>query len=162
MTLLSRSAIITKFNDAATGLFKAGQTRGIGSDDQRVLTEDISDSFVNKATDFTPVSVSTAGATITLNFSNNGIATFFGSASFATAKAIAHSNDSNAVKYDFTFNITNTNAKLTFPAGYIMSDVRWEQTNPQEWEPAETGKYKATATYDGTNWWLEISPSPYV
>lgn len=162
MTLLSRSAIVTKFNDATTGLFKAGQNRGIGSDDFRTNVEDITDSVVMKSTDFAPISVDTSGATITLNFSNNGTATFFGSASFATPKTIAHSNDGNAVKYDFMFQITNIAAKLTFPAGYIMSDVRWEAVNPQEWEPAETGKYKATATYDGTNWWLEISASPYV
>lgn len=162
MTQLSRSAIVTKYNDASTGLFKAGQNRGIGSDKLRTEVEDLADSVVMKSTDFAPISVDTSGATITLNFNNNGTATFFGSASFATAKAIAHSNDSNAVKYDFTFQITDVAAKLTFPAGYIMSDIRWEAANPQEWEPAETGKYKATATYDGTNWWLEISASPYV
>ena len=121
-----------------------------------------SNDFVIKAKDYAPVSVSTTGATITLNFSNNGTATFFGSASFATPKTIAHSNDTNAVKYVFAFQITNVAAKLTFPAAYIMSDVRWEGSNPQEWEPAEVGKYKATAIYDGTNWWLDISLSPYV
>lgn len=162
MTQLSKSALVTKFNDASTGLFKTGQNRGIGSDDMRTLVTDITDSLPNTITDFTPVSVDTTAATITLNFSNNGEATFYGSASFATAKAIAHSNAGNAAKYNFTFEITDVAAKLTFPASYIMSDVRWEGSNPQEWEPAEIGKYKATATYDGTNWWLEISPNPYV
>lgn len=144
----------TEFPDNTTG--------DITESIMRTFGKNAGDTFVMKSTDFAPISVSTSSGTITLNFNNNGTATFFGSASFATAKAIAHSNDSNAVKYDFTFQITDVAAKLTFPAGYVMSDVRWEQTNPQEWEPAETGKYKATATYDGTNWWLEISPNPYV
>lgn len=108
------------------------------------------------------ISVVTTGATITLAFDNKSNPNFIGATSFATAKAIAHSNDTNGVQYVFIFNVTNVAAKLTFPAGYIMSDVRWEAVNPQEWEPAEIGKYKATATYDGTNWWLEISAAPYV
>jgi hypothetical protein len=162
MTQLSKSAIVTKFNDASTGIFKTGQSRGIGSDDMRTLITDLTDSLFNIITDALPVSADTSGATITLNFSNNAAPTFFGSASFATAKAIAHSNDANGAKYSFHFQITDPDAKLTFPAAYIMSDVRWEAVNPQEWEPADIGKYKATATYDGTNWWLEISASPYV
>lgn len=148
------AALATQFPDNTTGLI----TELI----MRVFGKDISDSFVIKKTDYIPISADTSGGTITLNFNNNGTPTFFGSASFATPKTIAHSNDGNGVKYDFMFQITNIDAKLTFPAGYIMSDVRWEALNPQEWEPAETGKYKATATYDGTNWWLEISASPYV
>lgn len=144
----------TQFPDNTTGLITEPIIRGFG--------EDLADSLVFKSTDYIPVSVSTAAGTITLNFNNNATANFFGSASFSTPKTIAHSNATNATKYDFTFNITDVAAKLTFPAGYIMSDVRWENSNAQEWEPAETGKYKATATYDGTNWWLEISASPYV
>lgn len=108
------------------------------------------------------LSVVTTAGTITLNFANKIRRNFAGATSFATPKTIAHSNDSNAVKYSFHFNITDVAAKLTFPAAYIMSDARWEAANPQEWEPADIGKYKATATYDGTNWWLEISPSPYI
>jgi hypothetical protein len=161
MSQYTRAQFETLYGTAATS-FPDNTTGAITELIMRTFGKDLSDSFFNKSTDLTPVSTDTTGATITLNFANNPVRNFFGSASFATAKAIAHSNAGNAVKYDFMFEITNTNAKLTFPAGYIMSDVRWEQTNPQEWEPAETGKYKATATYDGTNWWLEISASPYV
>lgn len=108
------------------------------------------------------LSVVTTAGTITLNFNSRPTRNFVGATSFSTPKTISHSNDGNAVRYEFTFEITDPAAKLTFPAAYIMSDVRWEAVNPQEWEPADIGKYKATATYDGTNWWLEISSAPYV
>lgn len=132
-------------------------------DNLRAGGDKINDNFteVYESLEDTLSVVTTAGS-ITLNFGNKRGRGFFGATSFATPKTIAHSNDTNAVRYAFHFQITDPAAKLTFPAGYIMSDVRWEAANPQEWEPAEIGKYKATATYDGTNWWLEISPAPYV
>lgn len=142
----------TSFPDNTTGLITENTVRTFG--------DDIADSFVNKSTDYTPILVDTTGATITLNFSNNASAIFRGSASFATAKAVARSNDTNAVRFEFAFEITDVAAILTF-TGYKMSDVRWNATIDQ-WEPAETGKYKSVATYDGTDWLLDISPSPYI
>lgn len=106
------------------------------------------------------LSVVTTAGTITLNFANKIQRNFAGATSFATPKTVARSNDTNAVRFEFTFEITNVAAVLTF-TGYKMSDVRWDATS-DEWEPAETGKYKAIATYDGTDWLLDISPSPYV
>lgn len=144
--------LATQFPDNTTGLITELIMRTFG--------KDLSDSFVIKKTDYAPISADTTGATITLNFSNNGTATFFGSASFASPKTIAHSNASNAVRYEFTFEITNIAAVLTF-TGYKMSDVRWD-AGAGEWTPAETGKYKATAINDGTDWIIDISPSPYV
>jgi hypothetical protein len=47
MTQLSKTAFETKYNDSGTGLFKTGQSRGIGSDDVRDLVTDIKDSFGN-------------------------------------------------------------------------------------------------------------------
>jgi hypothetical protein len=38
---MNRNNFLTKYNNATTGLFRAGQSRGIGSDDMRVLITDI-------------------------------------------------------------------------------------------------------------------------
>lgn len=46
MTRLSKAAFVTKYNDASAGLYKAGQTDGIGSDDHRTQIEDSRDSFL--------------------------------------------------------------------------------------------------------------------
>lgn len=105
------------------------------------------------------LSVSTAGGTITLNFGDEEQRIFVGSASFSAAKAVALSNSSNARRLDFIFTITNTNAILTFPASFVMNDVRWD-TSSQEWEPDQTGTFKASAIFDGTNWIMDIS-NPY-
>lgn len=105
------------------------------------------------------LSVSTAGGTITLNFSDEEQRIFVGNAAFAAAKAVALSNSANAKRFDFIFTITNVSAILTFPASFVMNDVRWD-TSSQEWEPDQTGTFKASAIFDGTNWIMDIS-QPY-
>ncbi len=102
------------------------------------------------------LTVSTTGGTITLNFGSEEMRIFVGSASFSAAKAIALSNSTVARKFDFIFTITNVSAVLTFPAAFIMDDIRWN-TSTQEWTPEQTGTYKASAVFDGTNWILDIS-----
>lgn len=47
MSALDRITLKEKFNNASTGLFKTGQSRGIGSDDQRTQVEDQADSHFN-------------------------------------------------------------------------------------------------------------------
>lgn len=46
MTQLSKNALIAKFNDSLNGLYKAGQTLGIGSSSHRTLVQDLMDSLV--------------------------------------------------------------------------------------------------------------------
>lgn len=160
MTQLSKSALVTKFNDATTGLFKAGQNRGIGSDDMRTFVTDLADSLFNTITDSLPVTVDTSGPTITLNFANNGSRVFNSDSTLGSPATVGRSNDSNAVYFEWTFIISNVLAVLTF-TGFKMSDVRWSPGS-EEWEPAETGKYKAVGTHDGSDWLLDISAAPYV
>ena len=45
MSLLDKTTLVEKFNNASTGLFKNGQSRGIGSDDMRVMIADLADSL---------------------------------------------------------------------------------------------------------------------
>jgi len=44
--MLSKNAIISKFNDATNGLYRTGQVEGIGSNDHRTLVQDFMDSLV--------------------------------------------------------------------------------------------------------------------
>jgi hypothetical protein len=46
MSQLSKAAYETKYNDSSTGLYKAGQTQGIGSDDHRTQVTDHKDSLL--------------------------------------------------------------------------------------------------------------------
>src|SRR5687768_3370514 len=87
-------------------------------------------------------SVSTAGATITFDFELKQARKFLGSAAFATPKTISFSNATNALEFDFVFNVSNVAEILTFPSNVIMNDVRWEATGAQEWEPDGTGWFK--------------------
>jgi len=43
---MNKAALLAKYNDATSGLFKTGQSRGIGSDDMRELVQDIHDSIL--------------------------------------------------------------------------------------------------------------------
>lgn len=47
MSQLNKTSLNDKFNNALTGLFKAGQSLGIGSDDFRTLMDDLRDSLFN-------------------------------------------------------------------------------------------------------------------
>lgn len=116
-------------------------------------------------------SVTTTGGTITLNFSSSvtlgsvtytGVLSkqkiFVGAATFATAKDIALSNTTNAKVLNFHFEVTSISAVLTWPSEFLMqgNDDQWNPTT-NEWIPPGTGKYEASATFDGTNWKLKIS-----
>lgn len=81
--------------------------------------------------------------------------------SFATPKTVSLVGDTNAHKFDFSFQITDVAAILTFPGNFLMSDTRWDEST-QEWEALEIGKYIGAALFDGSNWFLTISPVPFV
>jgi hypothetical protein len=51
MATLNKASFEAKYNDAGTGIFRAGQTRGIGSEDGRALVEDEADSVPFTADD---------------------------------------------------------------------------------------------------------------
>jgi hypothetical protein len=108
-------------------------------------------------------SVSTAGGTITLPF-GSGVyqRRFVGSASFAIPKAVVLSSDTNANHFSFIFTITDVAATLTFPAGFKSGDTRYNKPTPLMWTSDETGTFKATADYDGTNWIIEFTLFPAV
>lgn len=150
---------ISKYNHASNGVFKAGQTNGISSEDMRELVTDITSltdipitaASANLNTD----SADTTGATITLDFDSGSDYIFVGSASFATAKTIALSNDTNALRFAFHFQITNVAAVLEFPSSFTMSDARWNDSD-HEWTSLDIGKFKAKAEFDGSDWNLEI------
>lgn len=108
----------------------------------------------------TSLSVLTTGGTITFDFASMNQRIFVGSASFGSAKGIALDNDTNAKRLEFTFNITNVAAVITFPSSFIMNDIRWN-SGTKEWTPDSTGVFKGSAIYNGTNWILDISSSPY-
>jgi hypothetical protein len=50
MATLTGAQFETKYNDSSTGLFKTGQSGGIGSDDMRTLVTDLKDSVFNATT----------------------------------------------------------------------------------------------------------------
>jgi hypothetical protein len=152
------------FNSVTVGLFKDNTTNDIEEVDSRALVTAIRESYLNRIDDL-PIAfntVATGGGTLTFDCSGANWAILALPTSFATPKTVALSNDTRARKIDFSFQITNVAAIITFPASFIMSDVRWEEDNPQEWKPVEVGKYTGTALYDGTNWFLTISPSVFV
>lgn len=97
------------------------------------------------------VSSSTAGGTITLDFTDDTQKIFVGSATFATGKAVAFSNDANAEVFDFHFEVTNVAGTLNFPANVQMFDEGWD-VGTTTWTPPATGEYEIAGSFDGTNW----------
>ncbi len=151
------------FNNPTTGLYKNNTTKDISAEDLRALPTAIKESYLNRLDDlpFVSAAPSTAGGTITLDFTNANRGVFKGSASFATAKVIAFAQASRALSFDFIFTITNAAAgTLEFPATVEMSDARFNDST-QIWEADAVGKYKAHGEWDGTNWTVTIT-GPYV
>lgn len=162
MAELSKADYEGKYNHPSTGLFKDNVTEDIEAVDVRAEVEDTADSFVNRVDEMDIVSVSTASGTITLTFGDGILAysrRFYGSASFATPKTIALAFNTNANHFTFLFTITDVAATLTFPSGFKSSDTRFLSL---VFTSTETGTFKATADYDGTNWFIDFSPLPYV
>lgn len=116
--------------------------------DQMVLKLAITD-FAKYILD--QASADTSGATITLNMNSQVQRSFVGSASFSAAKAIALSNTTNSLCFNFVYTITNVTAVLTFPTEFQSKDPNWD-SGANTWTPAEAGKYELGASYDGTNW----------
>jgi hypothetical protein len=154
MAELDPVAFEGKYNHASTGLFKDNTSNDIEEDDMRALVTDVKDSF---AANFKVITPSTAGGTITLDFSNRQLAVFVGSASFASAKAVAMSNDSAAVKFDLAIQITNVAATLDFGSGSVFKSNHNDFTpGTQVFAPSDTGYILITGTKVGSNWWLEF------
>jgi hypothetical protein len=55
--------------------------------------------------------------------------------------------------FNFHFEVTSVAAALTFPSGWLMSDVNFTTL---VWTPPSTGKYEMGGSYDGTNWKIKI------
>lgn len=51
MSTFNRTDLKDKYNNPSTGLYKTGQNRGIGSDDQRAMIDDVVDSLFNLESD---------------------------------------------------------------------------------------------------------------
>lgn len=107
------------------------------------------------------LSVSTAAATITLNFQSVVERLFYGSTASSGNKTIALSNFSNALRFEFFIDV-NANDQLTFPAGFIMSDGNWEVSGSQIWTAPFDGLYHFKATLFDTTWSMEANSTPKI
>lgn len=143
------------------------QNVGIGAapndgtgDTLRVAGDKINDNFIEAyAGKLVAASVDTSGGTLTLNFSADlcGFGVFSGSASFAAAKAVALSNDTNALKFELGVQITNVAATLDFGSGSVFKSNSSDFTpGTQVFTPSDTGFILITGTKVGSNWWLEF------
>lgn len=97
-------------------------------------------------------SVSTAGATITLDFENRIRKGFYGSASFSTPKTLAFSNDTNARVLDAFFFDIDAGGSLAI-TGYMADGRRVAGV----WTPYDAGRYVMWGYKNATDWHLFVS-----
>jgi len=96
-------------------------------------------------------------ANIALDFSNKAEVIFVASAPIGTNKSWQLINNANATKAYILFTITGAAPETyaqTFPNNFKMNNPDWDKNNA--WTPYQIGDYKATAIYDGVNWWMDI------
>ena len=160
MSQLTKSNFETKYNDGTSGLYKTGQTEGIGSDDHRALVTDIKDSFLNKSDEWVDVSeVDTTGATITLDMDTRRMRSFYGSDVVDGNRTISFDNAGVAlVVPSFRFEVDDLHV-FTFPGNTKMSDALWD-SSAKTWTPMDIGEYEMQATYDALSptgtWFVKI------
>lgn len=99
---------------------------------------------------------STASGTVTLDMNSQIQRMFVGSATFATSKTIALSNTTNALVFNFHFEVTNVAGTLVYPVGFLMADSNYN-SGTRTWTPPSTGKYELGGSYDGTSWKIKIA-----
>jgi len=159
MAELNKSDLEARYNHVSTGLFKANATQAISSSDLRDFVTYLLDSIPSNLDDFELITTSTAGATITLDFSTElpYQRRFIGSATFATAKTITLTNSTKAKRFIFTFEITDVAAVLTLPSTFKSADVR---KSGNDWTAIDIGQYKMVGDYNGTDWNIDIT-GPY-
>jgi hypothetical protein len=103
---------------------------------------------------------STAGGTITLDMNNQKQRSHVGSATFSSAKAIALSNTTSSLFFNFIFEITSVSAVITPPSDWVSSSPDFNGT---AWTPPTTGKFEFGGSFDDTNniWYIKVS-GPFI
>lgn len=140
---------------ALTGAEMVGISQGGVA--RRTTAQDIADLATGSGGGVDDATIDTSGGTITFNFQEVVSRIFIGNASFATPKTIAYSEATNALKFEFLFQVTNVAAVLTLQSNSLVNAIAgiWDSTG-KTWTPNDIGRYVLEGTYDGTNWWIKI------
>jgi hypothetical protein len=138
----------TNYNDNTTGDVTPGRVRS----QQESLIDSI---FLRE--DYALISVS-ASASMVLDFNNQVSPSFVVTGSINQASEFTFVNTQFATKFTLMFTMGGIYA-ITFPANVTKSDGRF---SGQVWTNLDTGDYNSFADFDGTNFRLQISLSPFV
>lgn len=122
-------------------------------------------SIVNQSTEggtgssMTEVTTDDSASPVILDMSNTQERLFVGSPAIGGARTIEMANIAGALRFSFFFNLSGLFA-LTLPSNFILNDARWNN-GTKVWTPLDSGNYKMTGVYDGTNWWIDIVGGTY-
>ena len=148
---------ITGFLSKWAGKFASTGSGSITGAFMRDFRQDISDSFLSSVDYVTEASVDVSGASLSLDFDSSALGLFYGSASFATAKDLVFTNDTNKKAFDFTFEITNVAAEIGLPSDCTMQDALWERSSDNVWSPLDIGKYLMEGKFINSEWKIKIT-----
>lgn len=100
--------------------------------------------------------VTTSGATITLDMVNRQLREFLASANIAAPKTWALANEARGFEFRFRFTISGGLHVQTMPADFEMTDPLWDPLG-KTWTPVDQGDYEAHGKFNGTTtWYLTI------
>src|SRR5258706_3608957 len=97
-------------------------------------------------------------ANIVLDFGNESEVRFVASGPIGAIRSWQLINSANAKKASIFFTITGAAPETytqTFPNNFKMNNPDWDK-NSKTWMANQAGDYKATASFDGMNWWMDI------
>lgn len=157
MSKLTKAQFLEKY----AILFADNSTRNITESVMRSFCQDLADSTeFSFGSELDIELVVTSGSSINFDFGSGYQSIFVGISSFSTPKTITFSNTTNAKRFEFIIENSSVDAVITFPSSVIMNDIRWDE-DLKQWYPDDIGVYKGAAIFDGTNWILDMSQSPY-
>lgn len=131
-----------------------------GTDNAKFVS---SSTFTTSKHPLESVSVTTTGGTVTIDFdlgsADDAIQKIFiGSNTWATSKTLSFSNATNALVFNFHFEVTNVAGEIvcsTCIAAASAVSGTWD-SGSDTWTPAEIGKYEMGGTWDGSAWKIKI------
>jgi hypothetical protein len=96
-------------------------------------------------------------ANLNLDFGGKSEVIFTASAPVNGNRSWQLVNNASASRMTIFFTIAVPgNYSQVFPSNFKMNNPEWDKTT-KAWTAYQAGDYIATATYDGSSWWMDIS-----
>lgn len=145
--------VLSDHNGSAEIFVLASLTRPYNS--TNIATEELSGDWVSITNPVRARSYNSLVSPMQFDFKNSIESLFSSADPINAARAIQLLNDTRALKFEASFEVSALPAPITMPASFIMSDALWDNGG-KIWTPLDVGKYFMKASKLNGNWMTQI------